>query len=736
MGFLLNFFLNPAFLAGTVTAGVPVVIHLIHRRRAPRVLFSTLRFLRVSVERTARRRRIEDLLLLAMRSLLFFLLAFALAKPFLRGGGPFGKGADTAVAIVLDNSASMGILHRGERRFARAKETALSLISPRNLRSGRDACCVIFTNGPEAQADPVLQTDLQRVESAINESNLSVGFADLAATVQRAAEVLAESDKPNRELYVITDMQGASWKGMSRDSPLAARADIPLVVIDCGAGTFENLAITDLTLEGQGLVVEVPVTVRARIFNPSSRPVSRFVSLYINRARVDTTRLAVTVPPGGTAQVTFEHTFHAPGRYAGWVRIDNDSLELDNQRHFTLSVAERLPVLMVKDEENPVPYLDEAFFLHAALNPFSLIDASARWAIQPVSESPENLSPEVLRDFPVVFLLNCGKVDERLAGLLADFVRAGGGLIIGMGSAVRPERYNQVFGPQREAGNTTDGLLPARLEAAVGSPEDETSPPHHPEKADLTHFALKPFAKYPSLYQEILVRRYFRLVRPLPPAAEVLLALDGGDPLVVERRLGEGRVVLVTTTLNDAWTNMPTGKFYVIFFQRLVFHLARRTGPRAGSVTAGTPVRIPLPGAAEPAVIDVTTPEEETIRVRTAPEEGRQVAIFGETFQPGIYTYEAPDHREVRGAFAVNPDPAEADLAPISWEELRRRIPLRKAYYAADLDELRQRIAALREGVQLWNLFLFVVLLLAVFECFVANRTPVHRPEAPPVHKP
>jgi len=723
MGFLLNVFLNPIFLAATATAGVPVVIHMIHRRQAPRVLFSTLRFLRISVERTARRRRIEDLLLLILRSLLFFLLAFALAKPFFRAGGAFGGTADTSIAIVLDNSASLGIVHGGERRFARAKEIARTLISPRNLRSGRDSSCLLFTNGPEAQVEPILQTDLQKVEAAINESDLSVGFADLTAAVERAAEVLAASDDPNRELYVVTDMQANSWEGMGEDSRLSAHADIPLVVINCGSADYENLAAADLRIEGQGQVVEVPVTIRTTLYNPSSRTVSRFVSLYVNRAKVDNTKSAVSVPPNSSAEVKFVHTFRAPGRYAGWVRIDNDSLDLDNQRNFTVAIAERVPILLVKDEQAPVAYLDEGFFLRVALNPFSLLDTAETWALDPKSETPGNLTPAVLRGFPVVFLLNCRGVTPEVAATLADYVRQGGGLVIGLGGAVRLDTYNEVFGSVQ---GVEGGLLPARLVEAVGDVGAGDQVPRRPDQTDLKHYLMKPFAEHPSLYQRILVNRFVRVERPLPTWADTILSLDSGDPLILERRVGSGRVVLVTTSLNNAWTNMPASTFYAIAMQRLAFYLVRQSAPHARSYTAGTPVRIPFPGVTEPTTLDVTTPSDETIQVRTARGETGQEAVFGLTFRPGVYTYESLEHQEVRGAFAVNPDPAEANLTPMEWQDLRSRLPVSKAYYATDVSELRERVVAMREGVQLWNLFLFVVLMLAVFECFVANRTPSH----------
>jgi len=114
-GWFAGLFVNLPFLLGTAAAAIPIVIHLAHRRRAPRVPFTTLRFIRASAERTARRRRIEEWLLLLLRTAAIFLLAIALAGPIIRaarGGG----GKNTAIVLVMDNSFSMGAEFEGRSR--------------------------------------------------------------------------------------------------------------------------------------------------------------------------------------------------------------------------------------------------------------------------------------------------------------------------------------------------------------------------------------------------------------------------------------------------------------------------------------------------------------------------------------------------------------------------------------------------------------------------------------------
>ena len=111
-------FAAPLFLIAALAGAIPVVLHLIHRQKAVEVRFSTLRFLRISVQRTRRRKYIDDVGLLLVRVAALLLIALGLARPAVTSlKSLWGQGAKTAVAIVLDNSASMGTMDNGKPRF-------------------------------------------------------------------------------------------------------------------------------------------------------------------------------------------------------------------------------------------------------------------------------------------------------------------------------------------------------------------------------------------------------------------------------------------------------------------------------------------------------------------------------------------------------------------------------------------------------------------------------------------
>src|SRR6516165_6665744 len=118
-------FAAPLFLLAALAGLIPVVLHLIHRRKAKEIRFSTLRFLRISVQRTRRRKYVEDVSLLILRIAVLLLIAIGLARPAISGlAALWGRGQATAIAIVLDNSVSMAISDEGQPRFEAARQGA------------------------------------------------------------------------------------------------------------------------------------------------------------------------------------------------------------------------------------------------------------------------------------------------------------------------------------------------------------------------------------------------------------------------------------------------------------------------------------------------------------------------------------------------------------------------------------------------------------------------------------
>jgi hypothetical protein len=295
---------TPLFLLGCLAMAIPLVLHLLARQRAPERPFSTLRFLKKSVSKTARRRRLRDVLLLALRMAFCGLLALALARPLLTGLARYGRHS-TAVAIVLDNSQSMSLADGGESRFERAKNLALEIVD--RLQDG-DEVALVLTSGPSRhQLD--LYRQFENVSHLIETSQVCLSAADVPATVKAAQGLLEHSQAPNRQIFLITDMQASGFRALPARDDQGKRmlTDLPLVVLDVHRGRPQNLAIESVDVHGTLPGVGLPLSVKAGLRNGGTSPQEAQVELAIDGQVVQ--RAAVLRLAAGESQfVAFDYT--------------------------------------------------------------------------------------------------------------------------------------------------------------------------------------------------------------------------------------------------------------------------------------------------------------------------------------------------------------------------------------------------------------------------------------------
>ena len=124
MGFLVE-----SLLWGTAAVAVPIIIHLLNRRKFKKVIWAAMKFVQLSIDQNQRRLRVEDLILLLLRCALLILLALALARPVLpeSESSVLGQASVTSV-LVIDNSLSMQLEEGGSTQFDKAKEASRDIL--------------------------------------------------------------------------------------------------------------------------------------------------------------------------------------------------------------------------------------------------------------------------------------------------------------------------------------------------------------------------------------------------------------------------------------------------------------------------------------------------------------------------------------------------------------------------------------------------------------------------------
>ena len=739
-------FAAPLFLLAALAAAIPIVLHLMNRRRGKEMPFPTLRFLQVSVRKTRRRKRIQDILLMLLRAAVLLLVAAGLARPTLVGLGSFWGGANSAVVIVLDNSTSMGRIDHDRVRLETGVAAALQILD--QLADG-DQVALLPTCGPKASEAERLDRTQDAVRQSLSHCRVSYECPDLDAKLRQARALLAKSEAANKSIYVITDMQRTAWEegdegtgdrrletGGGKDSltrtpasnpqspasslqPPASnpQSPIPLILINCNRAPKPNVAVQAVTLEAAMPTIGVPIKIVATLQNMSPVAEQRLVELLIDGQKTAGSSELI-LPASGTAKYEFSYTPQSGGLHRGEVRlVGSDGCVYDDRRYFVVEVDRGVPVAVVKQRQHEIAYLDDAYYLQNAL-------ASGHadgGAIAAATLLAGDLAAESLEKYKVVYCVNLPALDDESARRLGDYVAGGGRVVWICGDAVQPEAYNRMNEAAR------DRLLPAPL-VDVRVPDAKSEKGRdcwHVSYLDQQYPALAGLGKPASLYESVLVYKHVRMAAGENQAG-VLMRLDDGEPLFMQKHIEKGVVLLFGSGVQQGWSNLPRRPIFLPLVAQLTLHLAEAEPTRSDTI-AGQAVSLPLSKSEKtdaPANIEVGLPGGERLHVK-AEEQGKPIRTFryADTHEIGIYTLRQLDVTPPNAAaYAVNFDPREADPAEIDRKELESHWPFGPMIFAENPDDLSETFRRLREGQSLWEWFLAAVLVGLVFETFLSNR--------------
>jgi hypothetical protein len=683
-GLLAFGFGNPWLLWGLALGAVPILIHLLHRRTYRETNWAAMRFLLEAARKNSRRMRLEQLVLLAVRTLLLLLAALAFAEPLVQAVAPQSR-ARTPLqrVIVIDASFSMGTKAAAETRFERAKTTARQIISGSLPGDAFNVLRIAEHSGPAVVREPAFEAD--SVLAEIDRLQLTDEPGDLRPTLLEAAQVLADPHAPaTKEVIFISDFQRLTW---ADDAPgqanlhsllqkLADRARIALV--DVGDERTENAGITSLTTGDPVVLPDRPTRLRAGIrnFGPTNLAGLR-VELYVD-GYLAAFKTADVAPREETV-VEFPHEFHAAGEHAVEARIPPDRLSTDNQRWLSVPVAPRMNVLVVNGREGGRPAENASYYVQKVLAPSTSREA---WtgATRPKVISEADLASEDLSQYDCVFLCNVALVTPTEAALLQTYAEAGGGVVFTLGDRVRPENYNAVL--------YRDGT--GVLAAALGNRQGDARDPQPAQKgftfetADLNHAIVAPFRGNPNAGLERAVTlEYFQVKLPPASPARVVLRFDSGDPAILERSVGLGRSILVTTSADVTWSAWPVHPTFPPIIHEIVrFAAGGRSQERQRLV--GEPLLRPLSSRETALPIVVRTPDGAEHPLRPIQNEKTAQVVYPETTRRGMYEIligpaaaaKSPPAGSPRAEagrrelFAVNVDTRESDLEPVDEKTL------------------------------------------------------------------
>ena len=525
-------FLNPMFLWAAAAAVVPLILHLMQRRRTVRLPFSTIRFLKMAQKRSANRIRMENFLLWLLRTLLLLAIAAAFAAPVLRTT-QFRRLAGMAhrdVALVLDTSYSMRYETGQCRVWETVQDAAAAVL--RGLQSGDRACVFLADEHPAALMEKP-NADLALVERLIKDRQPNAGSSQLHEAVATACRALEDSKHREREVYILTDGQALPWKGFQNGAdasgtnrtaaaslwdPSAIDRNVAFFALLAGPLAPENVWPFQVEIEPVLLLSNTTANVTAHLGRTGPGQ-SLAVSLLVDD--VEVSRRTAVIDANGTRAVGFALPALAPGVHAARIETPADGLAVDDRFHFLIRVRQALPTLCVGSSE-------DAFFLRTALHPARQAEDGSAKRID-----PSEVATIALREYSTVFLLNALPLPGQAMLALEDFVRGGGTLVVFPGDAASPANYADWT------------ILPAKPDVVAERMQDDRVRQLRLVAGQDPLFA--GFALPPGATPTLSIRRHLAWKQLEPEARAVVVA--GNDlPFLASRYVGKGRVLLCSVS--------------------------------------------------------------------------------------------------------------------------------------------------------------------------------------------
>jgi hypothetical protein len=611
---------TPWFLAGLAGLALPFYLHLLKRQKNPPKPVPSLMFWESRTQASTRHRRLHYLLLLSLRLLVLALLILAFANPFINRNAST-LASNRLVLLVVDNSFSM----RDGTRLADAKDAAMNVLAG---TGGARAQVAAFGSQLRLMTQPIQdQGALRAAVQAIQQGDEHGNFGELA----RAVRATAEAVRTPIELHLFSDMQRSQMAASFTD--MALPSNVTLLTHAVATKAQPNWTVESVDAPGQVWGKDAkPVHVQAVIAGYGTPAAQRTVSLVVNGKTTATK--PVTVPANGRATVDFPALEVPYGFSRCEVKIDADGFPDDDLRRFAVERSDPQKALLIKNYvDNRSPLYVGAALSAAAQSAFILESINVNEA---ADRKPSN--------YAFILLSDLGSMPSLLENSLTQYVRSGGSLLIAAGTSAGARSQIPIFGAHiietRDYTRVPDRYM------TVGS-------------SDSSYPAVAKTGGWPG------VKFFYALdVDPGsgPDAARIIVRLGDQTPLLLEKRIGEGRVVLLTSGLDNLTNDFPLNPAFVPFIEQTARYLA-------GSERQG---------GARPvdAFLELRNAKEQGQGVEVTDPEGKRPLTLGEAASAQSFQLTEAGYYQLRLAngrqdeVGVNPDPKESSLDVIPEESL------------------------------------------------------------------
>jgi hypothetical protein len=711
-------FLNPAFLFALPLASVPIIIHLLTRKKYKTYPFSETKFIQTALKKTVRRHKLREYLLLFVRCLIVLVLTLLFSRPVVHSGRLFDKPEELGKSLffLLDNSYSLGYFEDGQPRFNLVKEVGENLIN--KLDEFDEIAVGSFSNRLNILTKNFIQ-DKKTCLGIIDQIPLSTYSTDLSVVLKDVYLVLKNTKKKEKIIVLISDLAKNGWQNIGKDYFEKINfydPEVKIVLLDVTKEISKNCAIEEIYLREVG--PSKPTIVETQVANYGKEELKELpIRMYLTEKKEEKKVLNgfIEISPDEKRSKQFVYNFpkNMEDFIPGYMELEKDNLFLDNRRYFVYPRWEKVKILALDSSGGFSPTESELYYFRLSLNPYheeGLISVD----ITQNGEWIKKLTPA----YSLLVLANWEDVSQEENERLKSYLRDGGNIFLSLGDKVDLEFYNQDL----------DWLIPAEL-VKVKS-----------EKVKISHFA----AEHPALkifsqdtdplrrdtseasFSTIMFSTYC-VVEP-KPASKILLRLTDGNPLLLESQPypgQNGKVFLYTSTLNRKWNNFPAKPLYPTLFQELVRYLTRKE-EKILSFNSGEDILIPFPEKLEEFKIHNWGDNSKPVELIWKEEKEFRGYKIKDSLEPGFYpfSYQIKGKKD-NGFLLVNFDSAngESNLRQVDYSEIKNLFFRSPVTYISVKEKYPEKFVQFLKGKEISQNLVILTFLFLVAEGILANRS-------------
>ena len=551
-------FLSPLFLIGALAAAVPILLHLFHRKTEVVIDFPAVSLLKRAPVQQHRRRRLRELVLLALRVVALLLLALSFARPYFAGA----VAPDSVPLTVIAVDTSMSMSAPGQMDRARAAATRAVGAAP----ASHALALVAFGGAATVVVEPT--TDRSAITSAITRLDANATGTRFRTALARSSEIIGTREG---HVVIVSDLQQSGWES-NDDGGLPDGVGVEVISVPPPPG---NLAVTSAELRDRRIVASIQNFGNIEVKTPI-----RLIAGGKELAKTDVTvaargaadaELLGTLPPGGNAEIRID---------------DATGYQADNARQVLLDPAPAVPIAVVVADPTGSTgglYVERALTVAGNGREFA-VDVRDGREVAKWSEADQSR-------IAAMFVLGTRTLDRKGRDVIRAYLNRGGQVLLAMGPDVDPGTLTDVVG--------------ARLsfdEAPVQTPGATMI------ASDSRHPIFRPFLNPSGPLGDVQVEQHRRLKEQDDRA--VLARFSGGDAALTEQTVGQGRLIVFTSDLDNEWSRFPLNPAFVPFAVETARYLTKSHRPQQAA--AAVDIRESNPAATT--VEDFTNAIQRTTR--------------------------------------------------------------------------------------------------------------------------